>query len=218
MSAIIHIVDDDASFRIATGRLLRAFGYRVEAYGSAEQFLTQPRGAPGAACILLDIRMPGIGGPELQNRLKDEGFSLPIIFLTGHADISTTVNVMKAGAENLLTKPVDKDTLIDAIERALSRLHASEACNQHLGPLQEAVSRLTPRERQVFGHVVRGRTNRDVAHLLGTSERTVKAHRQQVMKKMEASSLAQLVMFAERLGMLSAEGASPERGVASAQN
>lgn len=210
MSAIVHIVDDDPSFRIATGRLLRAFGYQVEAYGSAEQFLARPPSGHGAGCILLDVRMPGLDGPELQHRLKGDHVSLPIIFLTGHADISTTVSVIKAGAENLLTKPVDKEALIDAIERALSRLDASQALSQQLGPLQAAVSRLTPREREVFGHVVRGRTNRDIAHLLGASARTVKAHRQRVMTKMGAASLAQLVMFAERLGVLSAEESLPK--------
>ena len=121
MSAVVHIVDDDASFRTSTGRLLRACGYAVETYDLAEQLLKRlPNGAaPG--CILLDIKMPGMSGPELQDRLKTRGLSLPIIFLTGQADIPTTVQVIKAGAEDVLTKPVAKDTLLQAIERALAR-------------------------------------------------------------------------------------------------
>jgi RNA polymerase sigma factor (sigma-70 family) len=208
MSAIVHIVDDDASFRTSTCRLLRACGYRVESYASAEQFLAELPDDPGVSCILLDIRMPGEGGPELQNRLQAVGMDLPIIFLTGHADIPTTVHVIKAGADDLLTKPVEKDTLIDAIERALARVREMQAKHEQLGPLRALVSHLTPRERQVFERVVRGKMNKEIARELGTTERTIKAHRQQVMEKMRVTSLAELVLIAERLGVLAGKNAA----------
>ena len=154
------------------------------------------------SCMLVDIRMPGVGGPELQSRLNAVGSVIPLIFLTGHADIPTTVNVIKAGADDLLTKPVHKDALVGAIERALSRVRTMQAKHQQLGPLRVLVSHLSPRERQVFEGVVRGKINKEIARELGTAERTIKAHRQQVMGKMKVTSLAELVMIAERLGVL----------------
>jgi FixJ family two-component response regulator len=163
VSAVVHIVDDDASFRTSTGRLLRACGYVVETYDSAEQLLKRlPNGAaPG--CILLDIKMPGMRGPELQDRLKTRGLSLPIIFLTGQADIPTTVQVIKAGAEDVLTKPVAKDTLLQAIERALARTRKMRDNHEQLDHLRALVSHLSPRERQVFERVVRGKMNKEIA-------------------------------------------------------
>jgi FixJ family two-component response regulator len=202
MSATVHIVDDDASFRTSTGRLLRACGYSVETYETSEQLLTRLPDDPGVSCILLDIKMPGVGGPELQNRLNAVGSSLPIIFLTGHADIPTTVHVIKAGADDLLTKPVDKERLVDTIERALARVRAMRVNDERLGPLRARVARLTPRERQVFERVAQGKMNKEIARELGTTERTIKAHRHQVMEKMKVTSLAELVMIAERLGVL----------------
>ena len=211
VAATVHIVDDDASFRTSTGRLLRACGYAVETYESAEHLLTRLPHDPGVGCILLDIKMPGVGGPELQSRLNDVGSALPIIFLTGHADIQTTVHVMKAGADDLLTKPVDKATLVEAIERALARISRMQANHEQLGPLRALVSHLSPRERQVFESVVRGKMNKEIARELGTTERTIKAHRQQVMKKMKVTSLAELVMIAERLGVLAVGKEAPAR-------
>ena len=202
MSAIVHIVDDDASFRTSTGRLLRACGYAVETYESAEQLLARLPDDLGASCVLLDIQMPGVGGLALQNRLNADGSALPIIFLTGHADIRTTVHAIKAGADDLLTKPVEKETLVDAIERALARVRATHAKHEQLGPLRALVSHLTPREQQVFERVARGKMNKEIARELGTTERTIKAHRHQVMEKMKVTSLAELVMIAERLGVL----------------
>jgi FixJ family two-component response regulator len=203
VSHVIHILDDDTSFRTSTGRLLRACGYVVETYETAEQLLTGLAHDPGVSCILLDIKMPGLGGPELQNRLNAAGSARPIIFLTGHADIPTTVHVIKAGADDLLTKPVDKDMLVGAIERALARVRRMQANHEQLGPLRTLISRLSPRERQVFERVVRGKMNKEIAHDLGTTERTIKAHRHRVMEKVQVTSLAELVMIAERLGLLS---------------
>jgi RNA polymerase sigma factor (sigma-70 family) len=205
MSGSVHIVDDDASFRTSTGRLLRACGYAVETYESAEQLLQRLPNGAATGCILLDIKMPGVSGPELQERLNTLRSNLPIIFLTGHRDIPTTVQVIKAGAEDLLTKPVAKDSLVQTIERALARAGVMREKHEQLDVLRTLVSHLTPRERQVFERVVRGKMNKEIARELGATERTIKAHRHRVMEKVQAASLAELVIIAERLGILAFE-------------
>jgi FixJ family two-component response regulator len=202
VSATIHIVDDDASYRTSTARLLRACGYAVETYASAQELLERLPDGTEAGCILLDINMPGVSGPDLQARLNDSASTLPIVFLTGHADIPTTVQVIKAGAEDLLTKPVAKDRLVQAIERALARLQTMREMHVQLDHLRALVRRLSPRERQVFERVVRGKMNKEVAREIGATERTVKAHRHNLMEKLQATSLAELVLIAERLGIL----------------
>lgn len=202
MPGRIHVVDDDDSFRTAIERRLKLAGYEVATYPSAQQLLDRLPDANESGCILLDVRIPGLSGPELQGRLNELGSMLPIVFLTGHADTSTTVRTIKAGAEDFLTKPVDSGQLLGAIERALAR-HAAVRSERHrIGEMQALVAALTPRERQVFGLVVRGKLNKQIAHELGTTERTVKAHRHQVMEKMKVQSLAELVSIAERLGLL----------------
>jgi len=189
------------------GRLLGLCGYRVALYESAAQLLAAPiSNEPG--CILLDVRMSGLSGPQLQDRLAELGNPLPIIFVTGHGDIPTSVRAIKAGAEDFLTKPVAKQKLLAAIERALKRDSQRRAHDDELGALRARVSRLTPRETEVFALVVRGKLNKQIAGDLGTSERTVKAHRQKVMEKCEVRSLAELVLFAERLGMVAAPAPS----------
>jgi FixJ family two-component response regulator len=202
VSAVVHIVDDDASFRTAIQRLLRASGYAVETYESAEQLLQRLPDGASPSCILLDIRIPGLSGPDLQDQLAALGSHLPIVFLTGHADVPTTVKVMKAGADDLLTKPVTKDELIGAIERAIARSRAWREKNEHLHSLQKLVDSLTPRERQVFERVARGRMNKEIARELGATERTIKAHRSNIMDKLHIASVAELVLIAERLGIL----------------
>lgn len=202
MSGLVHVVDDDASFRTAIERRLKLAGYDVETYASAEDLLRADPDDAQPACILLDVRIPGLSGPDLQGRLIAQGSTLPIIFLTGHADTPTTVRAIKAGAEDFLTKPVSSEQLLDAIERALVRQNAARAQRGKLDSFREHVSTLTQRERQVFDLIVRGKINKQVAHELGTTERTVKAHRHQVMEKMRVHSLAELVSIAERLGML----------------
>ncbi len=201
MQGRIHIVDDDDSFRTSIERRLKLAGYAVAAYPSAQQLLDRLPDENEPGCILLDVRIPGLSGPELQGRLKELGSTLPIVFLTGHADTPTTVRTIKAGAEDFLTKPVEAEELLGAIERALAR-HAIARVERHKAEEMRAlVSGLTPRERQVFSLVVRGKLNKQIAHELGTTERTVKAHRQQVMEKMNVQSLAELVTIAERLGL-----------------
>jgi FixJ family two-component response regulator len=197
----IHIVDDDAPFRTAIRRVLEASDYRVALYDSAEQLLSKlPAGEPG--CILLDVRMPGLTGPQLQERLTELGNRLPIVFLTGHGDIPMSVHAIKAGAEDFLTKPVAREKLVAAVERALTRDAQQRAHDGELDAMRARISRLTPRESEVFALVVRGKLNKQIAGELGTAERTVKAHRQKVMEKCEAQSLAELVRMAERLGMV----------------
>ena len=201
MPGLIHVVDDDASFRTAIERRLRLAGYDVAVYASAQQLLDQLPAVERPGCILLDVQIPGLSGPELQNRLIEFGSTVPIVFVTGHADTATTVRAIKAGAEDFLTKPVASEQLIDAIERALARQEAARGQRSKLDSFRSLVSSLTPRERQVFDLIVRGNINKQIAYELGTTERTVKAHRHQVMEKMQVHSLAELVSIAERLGM-----------------
>ncbi|TPQ29426.1 DNA-binding response regulator [Bradyrhizobium guangdongense] len=202
MPGLIHIVDDDASFRTAMERRLRLAGYDVAAYASAQDLLDRLPGDDKPGCVLLDVQIPGLSGPDLQSRLIELGSTLPIVFLTGHADTPTTVRAIKAGAEDFLAKPVSSEQLIDAIERALARQATALSQRGKLDAFRALVASLTPRERQVFDLIVRGKINKQVAYTLGTTERTVKAHRHQVMEKMQVRSLAELVSIAERLGML----------------
>jgi FixJ family two-component response regulator len=202
VSPVIHIVDDDASFWTALGDLLSACGYRVSLSPSSEQLLAAiPNGEP--ACILLDVLMAGMSGPEPQNRLTELGCRVPVIFITGHGDIPTSVQAIKTGAEDFLTKPVTKETLIEAIERALTRYEHTRKQDALDATLRLAFSRLTPRERQVFGLLARGKPHKKIAFALGTSERTIKLHRHNVMQKFQIQSLAELALIAERLGLLS---------------
>ncbi len=202
MAGLVHVIDDDAYFRAAVERRLKLAGYDVETYSSAQQLLDRLPDAEMPGCILLDVQMPGLSGLELQSRLIERGSVLPIVFVTGYADTPATVRAIKAGAEDFLTKPASSEQLIDAIERATARYQAARDRRSRFNSLRELVATLTPRERQVFNLIVRGKINKQIAHELGTTERTVKAHRHQVMEKMRVHSLAELVSNAERLGML----------------
>lgn len=202
MPSIVHVVDDDASFRTAIERRLKKAGYQVATYLSAQQLLDRLPGDGERGCILLDVRIPGLSGPELQSRLTELGSTMPIVFLTGYADVPTTVQAIKAGAEDVLTKPVSSNLLLRAIEQAIAHHDAARATSSRLETVRLRLATLTPRERQVFELVVRGKTNKEVAHALGTTERTIKAHRHRVMEKMQVRSLAELVSFAERVGIL----------------
>jgi RNA polymerase sigma factor (sigma-70 family) len=201
---IVHIVDDDPSFRTAVERRLRTAGYEVVAYPSAQQLLDALPDESKPSCILLDVRIPGLSGPQLQTRLSDLGSTLPIVFLTGHADIPTTVQTIKAGAQDFLIKPVSSEDLLGAVERALVSHEVARNQRSRLDTLRTLIASLTPREREVFELVVRGKMNKQIADQLGTTERTIKAHRQRVMEKTKVQSLAELVSIAERLGILGA--------------
>jgi RNA polymerase sigma factor (sigma-70 family) len=202
LPGLVHVIDDDASFRTAIERRLKLAGYDVETYSSAQQLLDHLPDVERPGCILLDVQMPGLSGLDLQSRLIERGSILPIIVVTGYADTPATVRAIKAGAEDFLTKPASSAQLIDAIERAMTRYESARRQRNELNSFRGLVATLTPRERQVFNLIVRGKINKQIAHELGTTERTVKAHRHQVMEKMQVHTLAELVSNAERLGML----------------
>jgi FixJ family two-component response regulator len=208
----VHVVDDDASFRTAVERRLKKAGYSVATYASARQLLDHLPDESQPACILLDVRIPDLSGPELQDRLGKLGSTLPIVFLTGYADVRTTVQAIKAGAEDFLTKPVSSEHLLRVVEQAMERHEASRWIKQKLDMLRELLATLTPRERQVFEGVVQGKINKQIGRELGATERTIKAHRHQVMEKMKVRSLAELVSIAERVGMLRGEENTPVSG------
>ena len=197
----VHVIDDDVSWRRSVDRLLAAAGYRVALHESAEAFLaTAELDAPG--CILLDMRMPGLTGLQLQQHLLERRQPIPIVFISGHGDIPSTVLAMKSGAETFLTKPVDADVLLKTIEQAMLRSREEHDRRGQLDALRSRVDSLTPTERKVFAMVVRGTLNKRIAVELGTAERTVKWHRQHIMQKLQAGSLAELVSLAERLGLV----------------
>jgi FixJ family two-component response regulator len=198
----VHVVDDDASFRTAMERRLKKAGYEVATYPSGKHLLDRLPNESELGCILLDVLIPGLSGPELQCRLSELGSTLPIVFLTGHPDVPTTVRTIKAGAEDFLTKPVSSEKLLQAIERAIAHHEAGHGLKSKLDMVRVHIGTLTPRERQVFELVIRGKTNKHVANALGSTERTIKAHRRRVMEKMQVQSLAELVSLAERVGVL----------------
>jgi RNA polymerase sigma factor (sigma-70 family) len=202
LPALVHVVDDDASFRTAIERRLRKAGYEVAIYPSAQDLLDRLPNESEPGCILLDVRIPGLSGPQLQDRLSQLGSTLPIVFLTGFADVQTTVRAIKAGAEDFLTKPVSSEDLLAAVERALAHQQAARGPRDKLDTVRAHIAKLTPREREVFELVIRGKTNKQVGKVLGATERTIKAHRHRVMEKMQVQSLAELVSLAERAGIL----------------
>jgi len=199
----VHVVDDDVSFRTAIERRLKKAGYEVVTYPSAQHLLDCLPSESALGCILLDVRIPGLSGPELQCRLSELSSTLPIVFLTGYPDVPTTVRTIKAGAEDFLTKPVSSDKLLQAIERAIALHEARRGLQSKLDTVRAHIGKLTPREREVFELVVRGKANKQIANALGCTERTIKAHRQRVMEKTQVQSLAELVTLAERAGVLS---------------
>jgi FixJ family two-component response regulator len=207
VQGFVHIVDDDASFRTAMERRLKHAGHEVVTYASAEHLLDRLPSESVPGCILLDVRIPGLSGPELQERLSKLGSTLPIIFLTGYPDIPTTVRTIRAGAEDFLTKPVPSDQLLQAVERAFAHHNAVRSLKSTVDVVRSHLATLTPREREVFELVVRGKQNKQIAYALGCTERTIKAHRHSVMEKMQVQSLVELVSLAERVGVLaSADG------------
>jgi RNA polymerase sigma factor (sigma-70 family) len=197
----VHIVDDDESFRKAIERHLRYAGYEVETYASAQHLLDRLPSESEPGCILLDVRLPGLTGPELQERLRELGSTMPIIFMTGYPDIRTTVKTVKAGAEDFLTKPIPSDQLLQAVGRAVAHQNETRGLKNKIDAVRVRIAALTPREREVFLLVIRGNPNKQIANALGCTERTIKAHRHRVMEKMQVRSLPELVSLAERIGV-----------------
>ena len=202
--SVVFVVDDDLSVREAIESLIRSVGLRVETFETAQEFLRSTRpDAPG--CVVLDVRLPGLSGLDLQRELAAHGINLPVIFITGHGDIPMSVRAMKAGALEFLTKPFRDQDLLDAIQQALERDLSARQQRTETAELRERFDSLTSREREVMGLVVSGLLNKQIAGELGTSEVTIKIHRSQVMKKMGAGSLAELVRMTEKLGIPAAK-------------
>jgi len=205
-TALVYVVDDDASVRTAIGRLLRSVGLEIQLFASATEFLAFARPErPG--CVVLDVRMPRLSGLDLQKELAAAGATLPIIFVTGHADVPMSVRAMKAGAVDFLPKPFHDQDLLDAVQRAIAADRERRRRESGLAAIRGVYETLTPREREVLSYVVSGALNKQIAGSLGTSEKTIKVHRARIMDKMGAESLADLVRLAGRLGV---QGPDPD--------
>ena len=209
-SRFVHLVDDNATFRKTVEGRLQQFGYEVFTYPSAQDLLDRLPNDDVPSCMLLDVRLPGMSGPELQERLIELGSTLPIIFLTGYSDIPTTVRTIRAGGEDFLIKPVSSEQLLEAVERAIARHDALLNLKQARNAVLSRIATLTPRERQVFELVIRGKSNKAIANVLGSTVRTIKAHRHRVMEKMQVRTLAELVSLAERVGVVGGTSGSRE--------
>jgi FixJ family two-component response regulator len=198
---MVFVVDDDPSVRKSLTRVLTSTGYAVETFAAAREFLAREPFV-GPCCLVLDVRMPGVTGLELQEALAGAGHRMPIVFVTGHGDISMSVRAMKGGAVDFLTKPFDVESLIEAVQRALTKDIKDRGEEGQTAEVLERVKLLTPRETEVFALVVTGMLNKQIAGELGISEKTVKVHRARVMEKMRAGSLAELVRLADRAGVI----------------
>jgi FixJ family two-component response regulator len=194
---VVHLIEDDESSRIASSRLLRSVGYTVRAYSTPAEFLTQPPSEPG--CLVLDLRLPGQSGLQLQERLMTTENPLPIVFVTGHGDVRKSVRAMKAGAIDFLTKPVDPETLLNAVARAVARDAQNRLERTRRNERRARYNLLTPREREVFAHLISGQLNKQVGFDLGITEQTIKIHRHSILEKMQANSIADLVRIADDL-------------------
>lgn len=211
-TATVYVVDDDASVRHSLARLIRSAGWGVKAFDSAREFIDRVSDS-AAACMVLDVRMPGMSGPDLYGWLRERGLNLPVVFLTGHADVPIGIRAMKNGAMDFLLKPVNGEELLCAIEQAIQRHAVAQTQEQENQAIKARLTRLSPREREVMGYVIKGYLNKQIAAALGIAEKTVKVHRSRVKDKLEIHSVAELVHLVETAGVTSSPdfrgGASP---------
>jgi FixJ family two-component response regulator len=205
---VVFVIDDDPSVRKALARLLKCAGFKVEVFADAGEFLTQPI-CDQAACVILDVCMPGLNGLDLQRTLAERNINVPIVFITGHGDIPTAVRAMKTGALDFLPKPFNNQDLLAIVQKAVARHAKARRAEADLAVIQQRVASLSPRERQVMALVVKGLVNKQTGQQLGVTEKTVKAHRARVMRKMGANSLADLVHMADRLGAAPKKASDP---------
>jgi FixJ family two-component response regulator len=200
-TSIVFVVDDDPSIRESLSLLLSSAGYGVKTFASAKEFLESERGTPGPACLVLDVKMPGLSGLDLQKELMSRNIIIPIIFITGHGDIPMSVQAMKKGAVDFLPKPFDDGDLLEAVEQALLRDSQTHADLDEQKHILQRMDSLTPREHEVLTYLITGMLNKQIAFELNISERTVKAHRKQVLDKMGVDSIAELVRLTEKVGV-----------------
>lgn len=201
----VFVVDDDPSVRKGLRRLLKSAGYGVETFASAEDFLALDKSGNGPACLILDLQMPGMNGLDLQDELISQNRIMPIIFVTGHGDIPSSVKAIKGGAVDFLSKPFDDEKLFDAVEEALIKDAKARAVLEEKEGIRQRLGTLTPREYEILTHVIAGLLNKQTAYVLKISEKTVKVHRARIMEKMGVDSLAKLVRLAEKVGVQPAE-------------
>lgn len=201
----VFIVDDDLSIRKGLGRLLKASGYVVETFGSAKEFLEMAMDCPGPACLVLDVKMPGLNGLELQDQLQRREYAMPIVFISGHGDIPMSVKAMKTGAIDFLTKPFDEEDLLKAVQEALKKDIVDRSTMNEKKSILQRVKSLTPREYEILTYVITGMLNKQIAYDLNISEKTVKVHRGRVMEKLGIDSVAELVRLSEKAGIHPAE-------------
>jgi FixJ family two-component response regulator len=196
----VYVVDDDLSVRVAMERLLKSVGLTVKTFASAWEFLDQAT-PEWSGCLIIDLRMPGMGGLDLQDQLSARQVSLPVIFLTGYGTVPASVRAMKTGAVDFLEKPVDDQTLLDAVHKALEKDRGAKRNQAEMQALQKRLAILTPREYEVLTFIISGRLNKQAAAELGTTEKTIKVHRARIMEKLQCASLAELVRLAEKAGI-----------------
>jgi FixJ family two-component response regulator len=196
----VYVVDDDPSVRVAMERLLKSVGLTVKTFASAQEFLDQTT-PEWSGCLIVDLRMPGMGGLDLQDQLSTRQVSLPVIFLTGYGTVPASVRAMKSGAVDFLEKPVDDQTLLDAVHKALERDRGARRDQAEMQALHRRLAALTPREYEVLTFIISGRLNKQAAAELGTTEKTIKVHRARIMEKLQCASLAELVRLAEKAGI-----------------
>jgi FixJ family two-component response regulator len=200
-SPSVFIIDDDPSVRRALGRLIKSAGYQLHAFGSAREFLASDCRCESHACLVVDVRLPGLSGLDLQAELNKVSATLPIVFITGHGNIPMSVKAMKSGAVDFLPKPIRDTALLRAVEQGLARAAHEDAEREEIDSIRNRIDTLTPREKEVMALVVKGLLNKQIAFELGTAEKTIKVHRARVMDKMDVDCLAELVRVAARVGI-----------------